>query len=91
MKKTTLKPFIKWIGGKNQLLPFLDIVVPSEFNTYYESFLGGGALFLHLQPNKAILNDINSDLILVWQNLITHSQEIIKILNELNEQLKKRW
>ncbi|WP_323847599.1 MAG: DpnII family type II restriction endonuclease [Phytoplasma sp.] len=89
MKKTTLKPFIKWIGGKTQLLPFLDIVIPSEFNTYYEPFLGGGALFLHLQPNKAILNDINSDLILVWQNLIKHSQQIIKILNGLNEQLKK--
>ncbi|KAB8121677.1 DpnII family type II restriction endonuclease ['Cynodon dactylon' phytoplasma] len=89
MKKTTLKPFIKWIGGKTQLLPFLDIVIPSKFNTYYEPFLGGGALFLHLQPHKAILNDINSDLILVWQNLIKHSSKIIQILKELNEQLKK--
>ncbi|WP_284928730.1 DpnII family type II restriction endonuclease [Candidatus Phytoplasma sp. AldY-WA1] len=89
MKKTTLKPFVKWIGGKTQLLSFLDIVVPSKFNIYYEPFLGGGALFLHLQPKKAILNDINSELILVWQNLIIHSQKIIQILNELNEQFKK--
>ncbi|TVY12371.1 DpnII family type II restriction endonuclease [Candidatus Phytoplasma pini] len=89
MQKTKLKPFIKWVGGKTQLLPFLDIVIPSKFNTYYEPFLGGGSFFLHLQPNKAILNDINSDLILAWRNLIQHSQKIIKILNELNEQLKK--
>lgn len=57
------KPFIKWAGGKSQLLPELVRRLPANFNRYFEPFVGGGALYFHLQPAEATLADINSDLI----------------------------
>ncbi|MGC2573787.1 MAG: DNA adenine methylase [Candidatus Nitrosopolaris sp.] len=41
-------PFVKWAGGKSPLLPELDKLIPRGFNSYYELFLGGGAMFFHL-------------------------------------------
>ncbi|MGB3062866.1 Dam family site-specific DNA-(adenine-N6)-methyltransferase [Sphingobacterium thalpophilum] len=59
----SIKPFLKWAGGKTQLLNELDKFIPEEYGTYIEAFLGGGALFFHLRPTKAILSDINPELI----------------------------
>lgn len=56
-------PFLKWAGGKGQLLGQLDRFLPKQFHTYYEPFLGGGAVFFHLQPKRAVLSDSNPDLI----------------------------
>jgi DNA adenine methylase len=57
------KPFIKYVGGKGQLL--LEIIprIPKNINTYYEPFLGGGAVFFNLKPKNAILSDVNVELI----------------------------
>lgn len=75
------KPFIKWAGGKSGLLPSIHSLLPqnTSFNTYYEPFLGGGAVFFSLQPANAVLNDSNHDLIELYQivrddveNLIDH-------------------
>ena len=60
------KPFLKWVGGKRNLLPILLERIPKQYGTYHESFLGGGALFFALQPQRAILSDINSWLILAY-------------------------
>lgn len=60
------KPFVKWAGGKSQLLPELIARIPNGFNRYFEPFIGGGALFFELQPNNAFLSDINPDLIGVY-------------------------
>jgi DNA adenine methylase len=57
------RPFLKWAGGKTQLLPKLLSRVPSNYNRYFEPFLGGGALFFTLQPKDAYLSDINEDLV----------------------------
>lgn len=57
------RPFLKWAGGKRQLLPKLLPLVPPNYNRYVEPFLGGGALFFELMPKNAILNDINQALI----------------------------
>lgn len=57
------KPFLKWAGGKSQLLAQIVARLPQGFKRYYEPFLGGGAVFFGLQPAKATLSDINSDLI----------------------------
>ena len=51
------KPFLKWAGGKRQLIPELINHIPNEYSKYIEPFLGGGALFFHLLPQKAILSD----------------------------------
>lgn len=58
-----LTPFLKWAGGKRWLTRNYDNLFPNKFNRYIEPFLGGGAAYFHIQPNRAILNDINADLI----------------------------
>ena len=59
-------PFVKWAGGKRQLLNEIIARMPQRYNTYYEPFVGGGALFFNLQPHHAVINDINSALINVY-------------------------
>ena len=61
------KPFVKWAGGKRQLLPELLKRVPSQISTYYEPFVGAGALLFELQPKKAIINDANEELMNVYK------------------------
>ena len=55
------KPFLKWVGGKRQLLPLLLNNLPTSYNSYYEPFLGGGALFFSLDHNKDHNKDNNKD------------------------------
>jgi DNA adenine methylase len=57
------RPFIKWAGGKKQILPHLLARAPRAFGTYFEPFLGGGALFFSLSPGKAVLSDLNPYLV----------------------------
>ena len=61
--KRKLRPFIKWTGGKRQLLSELRENIPKNFNKYYEPFIGGGALLFNLAPTSATINDLNSELI----------------------------
>lgn len=58
-----MQPLIKWAGGKQKLLAQIMPHVPKDFDTYYEPFFGGGAVFFALEPTKAVLTDINSELI----------------------------
>lgn len=81
-KNKLVNPILKWVGGKRQLLPEIIELLPDKITTYYEPFLGGGALLFHLQPKKAFVNDINPELI----NLYTIIKESPK---ELIEDLKK--
>jgi DNA adenine methylase len=60
------RPFLKWAGGKGRLLEQYRPFIPT-FKTYYEPFLGGGALFFDLQPSRAVLSDINPELVNVYQ------------------------
>ena len=61
------RPFIKWAGGKHKILFKLKNYLPTSFNTYYEPFVGGGALFLHLQPKQAYISDLNRELIITYR------------------------
>ena len=58
-----VKPFIKWAGGKRQLIAELIKSVPKKYTRYYEPFIGGGAFFFHTKPDNAYISDINPDLI----------------------------
>ncbi|MGE5485827.1 MAG: DNA adenine methylase [Ignavibacteriales bacterium] len=58
-----MKPFVKWAGGKGQILGELLARVPERYGGYYEPFVGGGALFFALNPERAVLNDRNEELI----------------------------
>jgi DNA adenine methylase len=79
-----VRPFLKWAGGKRQLLPEIVKYVPKRTSkhTYYEPFIGGGALLFELQPQKAVINDSNKELI--------NCYKVIKdSLYELMEELSK--
>ena len=63
------KPFVKWAGGKRQIIDKLKKYVPEEFDTYYEPFVGGGALLFELSPKHAVINDSNEELMNVYRCL----------------------
>ena len=78
-------PFVKWAGGKTQLLDRLDKLLPLTFNRYFEPFLGGGAFFYHLvfernQRFAAYLSDINQELINVYRLVKSNVNELIDVL-----------
>lgn len=62
-----LAPVLKWVGGKRQLLKAFDPLFPSEIEYYCEPFVGGGAVFMHLRPKRAMISDINGEIINLYQ------------------------
>lgn len=84
LKKYELSPFVKWAGGKRQLLNELMTRVPLEFNNYLEPFLGGGTLLLNLQPKSALVNDINNQLINVYRAIKSDASELIRAVSDLD-------
>jgi DNA adenine methylase len=60
---TSPHPFLNWVGGKSRFITQYQEYFPTNYHNDYESFLGGGAIFFHLQPKRAFLTDINADLI----------------------------
>ncbi|WP_277869726.1 DNA adenine methylase [[Mycoplasma] phocidae] len=66
-EKNKLLPFVKWAGGKKQLLNEIKKYMPEKFNNYYEPFVGGGAVLFSIQPHKAYINDNNKELIYLYQ------------------------
>src|SRR6266545_48288 len=80
-------PFLKWAGGKTQILFELERFVPPEFNRYFEPFLGGGAVFFHLATKKnirstAYLSDINEDLITTYKVVKDDVEKLIVLLKK---------
>jgi DNA adenine methylase len=79
------RPFLKWAGGKRQLLPDLLRRVPAEFGTYYEPFLGGGALFWSLRPKRAVLSDLNLELVTTYRAIQTDVESVIERLESFSK------
>ncbi len=77
------KPFVKWAGGKRQIIDKLKEHLPEDYDTYYEPFVGGGALLLELIPKKAVINDSNRELMNVYE-CIKDEEKLSKMLKELN-------
>ena len=75
-------PFIKWVGGKTQLLPELRQRIPKHIRTYVEPFVGGGAFFMDMRPNNAILNDVNPKLVNLYVSVRDHKEELVYRLSE---------
>lgn len=72
-------PFLKWVGGKRQLIPSIAMHLPKnirEYN-YVEPFIGGGAILFYLQPQNAIINDLNQELINVYEVIKNNLDELI--------------
>jgi DNA adenine methylase len=76
-----VRPFLKWAGGKRQLLPELERRVPG-FNRYFEPFVGSGALFFALKPSRAVLADANERLIRTYQGVRDDIEGVISFLKK---------
>ena len=82
-EKTLPKPFLRWAGGKTWLLPHIsELTLGHDFEGYVEPFLGGGAVYFHLNPEAATLSDLNSELIETYQTLRDSVEEIIQELSK---------
>ena len=81
-------PFVKWVGGKRQLLPQIACRWPKEpFHNYYEPFLGGGAVFFGMQPDfTSILSDVNEELINTYAAVKFHCPRLINEIEHMIEQ-----
>lgn len=82
MNDIMLAPILKWVGGKRQLLPTINPLLPKKITTYVEPFLGGGAVLFDLQPKKAVINDFNEDLINVYRVVKENPEELLILLEE---------
>ena len=76
------QPFLKWVGGKRQILEEIRKYVPKRFNIYYEPFVGGGAVLFDLQPQKAVINDVNCELINTYVVIRDAVDEVLRDLSK---------
>lgn len=84
-------PLLKWPGGKRKLLPHILDVVPDEFGTYYEPFVGGAAVFFALRPKKARLSDQNEDLINCYRQVRDNVDLVISALRNFKNSAKEYY
>lgn len=75
------KPIVKWAGGKRQMLEVLNENRPRSFNKYIEPFVGGGALFFDLEPEEAIISDVNPELINLYRVVVENVEGLIEKLS----------
>ena len=87
MKNLNVAPFVKWAGGKRQLLSKIKERMPEQYNDYYEPFVGGGAVVLELQPENAVINDINKSLINVYMQIANNPDEFLDAVNMLDNEM----
>lgn len=80
-----MKPLVKYRGGKSKEIPHIIKHIPEFSGNYIEPFFGGGALYFHLEPKKAIINDINSKLISFYNGIQTNFEEIQSELKEIED------
>jgi DNA adenine methylase len=82
VQAVSARPFLKWAGGKGRLLQQYISYFPSSFDTYYEPFLGGGAVFFYLSPRRSHLMDINPELVNVYRCIRDQIEGVIGLLWE---------
>jgi len=92
------KPFVKWVGGKRQLMQQfrdMNLYPPYAFNpevaTYFEPFVGGGAMFFNLLPKKSVLSDMNQELVITYNIIKKDVDSLIKKLKEHQQKNNKEY
>lgn len=75
-------PFLKWPGGKRWLVHHHPHILPRTYRTYLEPFLGAGSVFFHLEPAKALLSDLNDDLIATYRGIRARPRQLLAALRE---------
>lgn len=75
-----MRPILKYRGGKSKEIPEFIRYIPNEYNRYIEPFLGGGAVYFYLEPEQAIINDINTKLIEFYQDVRNDFPRLLEVL-----------
>ena len=79
--KMPLKPIIKWSGGKKDEIHLFQKHIPTDYNIYIEPFIGGGSVYFHLVPAKAVIADVHKELICFYKSIKDgHSDEIYQFM-----------
>jgi len=88
-----VKPYLKWAGGKRQILPEIREHLPQNFRGlyYHEPFLGAGALFLNQQPRRAVVNDNNAELVLTYKVIREQVDDLIGVLSVHKERNNEKY
>ena len=87
MSNSSVAPFVKWAGGKRQLIPQIRERMPEKYNDYYEPFVGGGAVIFDLLPANALINDINKALINTYRTICNEPDAFLKEVNRLDNDM----
>lgn len=87
MSNSKVTPFVKWAGGKRQLLPQIKERMPEKYNNYIEPFVGGGAVVFGLLPENALINDINKALINAYRQICNEPDMFLKVINKLDQEM----
>ena len=87
MSSSNIVPFVKWAGGKRQLLPQIKEKMPEKYNHYYEPFVGGGAVVFELLPANALINDINKALINAYKQICYAPEAFLKVIHKLDSEM----
>ncbi|GHU79206.1 site-specific DNA-methyltransferase (adenine-specific) [Spirochaetia bacterium] len=92
-KNPLIKPYLKWAGGKRQLLPEIRKYLPENINnlTYYEPFAGAGAVLFDLQPERAVINDKNPDLIMTYRVIQNDIEGLLAALEQYRDKYEKSF
>lgn len=85
----SMKPILKYGGGKYKEIEKFSKYIPSSFDTYYEPFVGGGALFFHLAPPKAVIGDVNRPLIHFYRELKENFNEVVTEIKEIADKFEE--
>lgn len=93
MKNCLVQPFLKWAGGKRQLMNEIKENLPKDIKElkYYEPFIGGGAVFLEIEPKRAIINDFNDELINVYKVIRDNVNELIELLKKHKQNNRQEY
>ena len=87
---SNVKPFLKWAGGKRKLVRKFSHLIPDKYDTYFEPFVGGGAVFFYLNPMKAVLNDLNEELINTYKIVKKKPKDLMEELDQLQPNVSSK-
>ena len=87
MSSSNVAPFVKWAGGKRQLLSQIRERMPEKYNNYYEPFVGGGAVIFELLPANALINDINKALINAYKQIRDVPEAFLQAIDRLDSEM----
>ena len=87
MSVSKIAPFVKWAGGKRQLLPQIKERMPEKYNNYFEPFVGGGAVIFEFKPERALINDINKALINAYRKICDEPEAFLREVKKLDSEM----